>query len=368
MQRMILGFIWITFAFTVQCYGTETIARGVGTDRDSALNDAIRRSVEQGVGTLISSTSEQNNSVMLEDKIYTSATGYVESYKVLKEQNRNGLFEVTIKAKVNHSKLADNLDALKILWQQMENPRVIVFGIRNFQHQLEQNKEPMDYAKRGLQNSFNAKGLRIFDTSAILEYRPYSQNVNKLETELREQAFKANADLMVLYELALSQNKGSGLQWAKATLKLTTKDVYSGRVIATTNHSEEAPLQFPLNTQDVREAFNTASQKAALVASKNQITQIASWMQNLVLNGKPYRILLQKFGYQELVDFKKALRQLGGYKSLSELTSSPGTVRIEYFSVRNRSELYDDFYLILNKPGFILKKNVRGREVVFSRR
>jgi len=59
---------------------------GEGPSKEQALSTALRRAVEQGVGTLVQSETTVVDSALVDDKIYSHSKGYVKTYKITKEQ------------------------------------------------------------------------------------------------------------------------------------------------------------------------------------------------------------------------------------------------------------------------------------------
>lgn len=115
--------------------GTEVLVEGTaalteaGTAdiaRDHAIKDALRKAVEQGVGTYINSESKVQNFQLLSDRIYSQASGYVSSYKILSESQEGGLYRVAIRAKVKLDRLQDDLSAIGILVEEQGRPRIMV--------------------------------------------------------------------------------------------------------------------------------------------------------------------------------------------------------------------------------------------------
>jgi hypothetical protein len=100
--------------------GHEDIAR------DQALADALRRAVEQTVGTLIASETMVKNYEVLNDEIYSHTRGYVRQYDVLKERHDGNLFRVTIRAAVDTGQLKQDLQAMGLLYQRVKQPRFMV--------------------------------------------------------------------------------------------------------------------------------------------------------------------------------------------------------------------------------------------------
>ncbi len=113
--------------------GVELLAEGVATisgsadiSRDQALKDALRKAVEQGVGSFVNSETRVQNFQLLSDRIYSQANGYVSSYRVINESREADLYRVTIRAKVKNEKLAEDLRAIGILLAEQARPRLMV--------------------------------------------------------------------------------------------------------------------------------------------------------------------------------------------------------------------------------------------------
>ena len=127
-----LLFSWAMVAFGQQ---PQTLtAEGVGVvmsgdraiARDSAISDALRKAVEQAVGTMISSETMVVNFQTLNDRIYTQTQGYVQNYKILNENAGPNLYTVTVQATVAMGDLQKDLQALGILLGQVGKPRIMV--------------------------------------------------------------------------------------------------------------------------------------------------------------------------------------------------------------------------------------------------
>jgi uncharacterized protein YecT (DUF1311 family) len=82
------------------------IARGQGTDRQKALEQAWIDAVRLAVGTIISSKSELNNDEFAENTVAHSR-GVVDSFDIVGEQNDEKRTTVTIQAKVHKEILKD---------------------------------------------------------------------------------------------------------------------------------------------------------------------------------------------------------------------------------------------------------------------
>lgn len=93
---------------SVPTYATTipSVASGEAADREAALTSALRHAIEQVVGMSVNTSTYVSNLKSIQDKIYTGATGYVESYEVVDEQRTPTGYRVTVSAKVSKEKLS----------------------------------------------------------------------------------------------------------------------------------------------------------------------------------------------------------------------------------------------------------------------
>ena len=128
--------------------------------RDEAINRALRRAVEQGVGTLIDSESMTQNYQLLDDKIYADVKGYVREYKIIADNNgEGGIYRIKVEAVVAIMRLTKDLKALNIVRERKNNPRVMVL-IQEFVDGLEQ---PSELVQMEMEKVFLSKGFPLVD-------------------------------------------------------------------------------------------------------------------------------------------------------------------------------------------------------------
>ena len=99
---------------------------GLDIARDHAIDDALRKAVEQGVGTYIDSETLVNNFQLISDNIYSNTSGYVSSYRIIDEGESNGLYRVVVRAIVKTDNIENDLAAISILLSEQGRPRVMV--------------------------------------------------------------------------------------------------------------------------------------------------------------------------------------------------------------------------------------------------
>ncbi|MBI5810612.1 MAG: flagellar assembly protein T N-terminal domain-containing protein [Deltaproteobacteria bacterium] len=110
----------------VDAIGTSFVSGGNSViARDAALDDALRKAVEQAVGTLVSSDTMVENYQVLKDSVYTRTQGYIKNYTVINEALSGDLYQVTVRATVAVGNLKNDLDAVGVLHAKAGKPRVL---------------------------------------------------------------------------------------------------------------------------------------------------------------------------------------------------------------------------------------------------
>jgi len=94
--------------------------------RDDAINDGLRRALEQGIGVFVESNTVVENFQTLEDNVYTKAKGFVTGYKIISEKSEVSIIRVTLDVKVSMGKVVDKLIDLDFLQHFLHKPRIMV--------------------------------------------------------------------------------------------------------------------------------------------------------------------------------------------------------------------------------------------------
>jgi hypothetical protein len=94
--------------------------------RDKAIEDALRKAVEQAVGTMITSESSTKDFQLIEDSIYSHSKGFVNKYEIVSEKVEEGVYIVEIKADVSTGQIEGKLKAIGIALSRKGKPRVMV--------------------------------------------------------------------------------------------------------------------------------------------------------------------------------------------------------------------------------------------------
>ena len=187
---LILAFSLISSSFagepepglkTVDATGVSSVSGGnAALARDAAVDDALRKAVEEAVGTFVSADTMVENFQVLKDSIYTRTEGYIKGYTVINESQTPGIYQVSVRATVAVGNIKNDLDAIGLLHARAEKPRVLfLMAEQNIGHKYyvfwwwggsEYRGETVDLsvAETTLKEEFLKKGFNVVDVSGSL--------------------------------------------------------------------------------------------------------------------------------------------------------------------------------------------------------
>lgn len=136
-------------------YNTVTV-EGRGTDKDAAIQDALRTAVEKGAGQFIHSQTETKDYQVVLDKILSKSAGFVKRYDVLKVTSAaDGIVTVRLTAEVAVKAVATEWGEIQILLQQKGKPRLMVVIGEKVDHDVREDSiVASEVEKQLLKNDF----------------------------------------------------------------------------------------------------------------------------------------------------------------------------------------------------------------------
>ncbi len=194
--------LWMMFlagdtTITVLSEGAASLHYSVDVARDKAIEDALRRAVEQALGTLISSETIVENYHLIQDRILSRAEGYVAGYRIVSEGIEDSLYRVRILAHVRKGRLQDDAEAIRSLIMRMGRPLIYVESRTPFVKDF--------FVKRLREDGFPV----IEDTTRRKPDLILRVNFGE-EWEEREMGYDAGMRLFILHISARIIDMGSG--------------------------------------------------------------------------------------------------------------------------------------------------------------
>ena len=301
----------------------EVVATGLGSivgndvahARDDAIEDALRKGVEDALGLLVKAETRVEDFQLIEDNIYSKTQGYIQKYDIVSEGKRNEqLYEVKVKAVVKMADLKDDYEGIKTMIRRKNTPRMmIMIEERNigetpdFSHYIEAD---MNTAELTLTKAFMEKGFKFVDQATIKRNLDSEKAAAILEGDVNQAAIlgksvgaeivltgKALAKATVMEAFGISQRS----QQATVTVKAIRTD--TGDIIATSSGQGAYP-----HIDDVI-GGTKAIEKACSKMSEDLITQILDRWQADISSGATLTLKVKGVkDFDQLNKFKSALK------------------------------------------------------------
>jgi hypothetical protein len=156
---------------------TGTASLSSSSPKKEALHAAFRTAIEKAVGVQVISETKVENTVILTDKIYAHAEGFVEKWEVLNERTDNELFVLEVKAWVKEGRLnkalfLNGIDVQKV-YDWVGNPRIVVI----VQEYIDGQPSQISMAQTEIEEIFKNKGITVLGAEQI-------ETIKKRDAEL----------------------------------------------------------------------------------------------------------------------------------------------------------------------------------------
>jgi len=323
---------------SIQAEGVAVILENnLAVARDAAIEDALRKSVEEAVGTLVDSQTLVENFQLVSDRIYSQAHGYIKGYRIVKEQRNDQLMRVRVEASVATGPLQDDLSALRILLTRVHKPRLMVLiEEKNLgaDDQLQHWSE-LSQVESVLTQKFLEKGFTFVDQATVK--RTVSRDQALLLIEGNEKGAKAlasefGAEVILLGKAAarptpvkdLKALDLSGMKSAQAQVTVKAIRADTGETLASLSDSAAAVHIDELTAGS--EALKRAGEKVASLLIE-QITQ--QWGKE-VGGTTLVQLVISGLSFRELAKFKQILKeQVRGVKGIHQRSFQANVARID---------------------------------------
>ena len=322
---------WMVFSVFSQAWageeGKEVIVDGsapifgenIEGARNNAVKDALRKAVEQGVGTLMDADSILQDDDLME-KIYTRTEGYITGYKVIKERReQNGLYRVKIRAGVKPGILVDTLIKLGLYKNMMDYPRILVVCFPDAQITDAANAAESVFLK-----TLTSRHFDLVDPGISLKLHNDAKSLLKADTINNAAArlgLEHHAEIVLLYGVT---TKPAGFDGMMETASVTMRT----KVIITTTaqilFADEKSI-FGIGESADLACLNGVRRAAENIAAP-MINGIISWWADYTANGLPYTVTLKtgKNADRLVFAFQDAVESIPRVVSLTERSSGGG--------------------------------------------
>ena len=304
----------LAFVFPVSVGGQDKLvtAKGLanllGNDivlaRDQAIQNALRKVVEQAVGTFVSAETQVEDFEFVRDQIFTRSSGFIKNYAIVSESlsKELGAYTVTLEARVSVGQLNQEVDALLtpsekgVLITQQGQPRIMVQVNERFignQMSGQSNLPIPSRVEQLLMDELRKKGFQFIQPSI------HSQGQSQHGILRQDMNSHQEADILIVGEVVATSGgaiQGTIMKPIHASLFLRAIHRDSGKFICEMSGQKTVPHISAI--AGASEAVNLVSESlvprfANLVFSKvAQYTQLPK-MVHLTINVKDFLELLQ---------------------------------------------------------------------------
>jgi hypothetical protein len=357
------------FGQQAQTITAEGVGAVFGNDRaiarDQAIQDALRKAVEQAVGTLVSSETMVQNFQTLNDRIYTQTQGYIQNYRVLSETPGSNVHTVTIQATVAIGDLEKDLQALGFLLGQVGKPRIMILVAEQQIGRDSLNywwgpgrgaQANLNVAENTIMDRFREKGFDIVDPQAqagSIKVPPALQVADLSNQNAITLGKQVDAEIVIIGK-ALARSVGSiagtSMKSVQANISMRAIQIDNARVLSSGNQNAAA-----VHIDEVTGGAE-AIKKASVKISDKMMDDILKNFQKRV--GATTTVSLVVFGLAGADDIRKfktsVLGQVRGVEGIHERSFSENMVKMDV-DVRGSAQSISQDMSRKTFPGFAVK-------------
>jgi len=315
--------------------------------RDSAIKDALRRAVEQAVGTFISSETMVQNYEVLSDRIYSRSQGYIQNYAIFYEDVRDNLYRVKIRATVSLGNIRDDLQALGLLMARKNMPRIMVL-------MAEQNvgqSHPYYYwrgtdlsvCENVIHASFLKDGFTFVDRTPLAgKLKMASDNLS--DAEAVRMGEQVDAELVIVgkaFAKYAGNIAGTAMKSLQANVTARAVRVDTGMVIASAGGHGAA-----VHIDDITGGTNALEKAAGNVAEDLKAQIVAKWQSEVASTTLVSLTVRGLKSYADFIRLKDALKtEVRGVQDIFLRKMEGGTAKMDLQIEGNAMSLADELAL-----------------------
>jgi len=335
--------IFFAAAYSQQAY-KEVTAKGVATvfagdkglARDQAIDDALRKAVEEGLGTFVQSTTLVENYQVVSDNILSWSNGYVKNYQIISEGlTQPTTYEVTIRAQLELANLKNDWESVQNLLSQMGNPRLLIImdeqNIGQSYSKYNFLTVDMTIAEATLINKFLENGFECIDGATMRENIKREQAAAALAGNSKAAAEigkSLGAEVIItgkaVAKVATGINLG-GMKSCQANLTARVVKADVATIIATSSQHSAYP-----HIDEVT-GGTKAIEKAANKMANELINKITQKWKDEFYKATTVKLVVQDIeSFTQMNDFKTTLKYyIRGVKDIYQRNFSGGVAELD---------------------------------------
>lgn len=296
-------------------YAQNTVhAKGVGLNRNEALQDALRAAVSQSSGVVLESYTQVENFNVLKDVVNSQTTGVVTKYDISKETPLASTYEIEIDAVVSQEAIKKNADALQFLVGGIRF--LVLYDPRKFSEEI---NSYLNYTVERINEYLKSKEYRYIENERFQELKEPALKLLGSDTSTTKYMEKigmyADAQFIILLKNLTIRQQGGG---TKATIEIKAYDNCQSEGLGTIEMEGIFSKIMDKNDavkQSIVQAISLNMDRLLMFFNKD----IGKWANN----GSPYVLKFFKAGsiddFYNLMDKMEASPDFGGAVEISAI-------------------------------------------------
>jgi hypothetical protein len=314
--------------------GAGAIIKGdLAIAKDNAINDALRKAVEQAVGTLVQSQTLVDKYQLISDEIYTKSQGYIKKYVILSESPdiNQGIYKVTIKADVSIGDIKNDLNAIGLLLERKNKPRMMVIMDEKIGSAESGFSAGLSESEIAIIQKFTEKGFNFVDQATVkknIERNKALQAIAGDNSSAAAIGLEYGAEVVIIGNAA-AKIAGKGIQGTElksihASLTARAVKTDTGEILATA--SEKGVIAHLDETAGGSFAIKKAGEKIA----SSLINQIIDKWSGEIGGQSTVQLIITGINFVNLNKFKSVIQtQVRGVQKLHQRSFAAGVAVID---------------------------------------
>ena len=314
--------------------------------KEQALKNVLHEALKKSVGNLLDVKSINQNYAVIKKQIYSFNSKYIIDYEVLSEEQnfKNNLYEIIISANVDHAKIRQKLQDIRILQKSLKKKRLLVLYHNRTPEAVPRENTAVASAIDAVQQTFAEQSFWTFGEQTLSQvYRSLEQEniVGRPVDSLIALALNYNADVLVVMGMnSPRRNKQQGTFYrVSAVVNFSVYDTASGQQISQTNvEASEFSVKKPVELK--REMlFGIAGRHASLENVRRTTEHIKRFYQNTAEIGQGFSVIFSGYSPRReslIIDY---LENNAAFRKLAELKNTFGYLELELFALKRKSIL-----------------------------
>lgn len=366
----------LVYGATVTAVGQAQIIGGDDNQaRLKAIEGAKRAAVEQGVGTLVDSQTKVTNFEVLQDKIYSRASGYMTNYSILSEGKTpdGSIYTVTIRADVQTASIENDLRAIGILMATVGNPRFMAVYVPETKSSAHRSSRVVRAAEQAINGVFARKGFIVLDRMFIDNIYNEIEQAGRIDTDmdnLSALVLKYRADLLLVYDVHAA--------------KVGAQSKYFGGIIVEVALRAVAPATADLIAQKSGDLYvrtmragdyydnmqaAMASDTVGKAVAEALIDDTLAYFQRSVHAGARYDLWFRNFSEEEIFTIVDVIERMSGFKDRYVRNQSPGNFQLDVNYQGKRFDFQKELFNSLKQQGILFQtQQAKGNRFLLFKR